>query len=49
MSKKDKTTKPFFVTTMGDMGGNRGETEENEILWDLDRDTEPKAPKSESK
>ncbi len=49
MSKKDKATKPYFATTMHDMGGNTGHTEENEVLWDLDTDTEPKAPPSGSK
>lgn len=48
MSKKEKTTKPFFVTTMGDMGGNRGETPENEVLWDLEN-VNTKPPESFSK
>lgn len=49
MAKKEKVTEPFFATTMEDMGGNRGKSPENEILWDLDTDTEPKAPESYSK
>jgi hypothetical protein len=48
MSKKEKTTKPFFATTMDDMGGNRGETPENEILWE-EENRSTKAPKSYSK
>lgn len=49
MSKhKDTTTKPFFATTMHDMGGNTGHTPENEIAWDT-LDDHTKAPPSFSK
>lgn len=47
--KKKVENEQFFATSMGDMGGNIGDTPENEILWDLNRDSAPKAPKSESK
>lgn len=46
MSKKEKTTEPYFATSMQDMGGNTGHTPENEVLWDIGNE---KKPKSESK
>jgi hypothetical protein len=35
MKKNPVENEQYFATTMEDMGGNRGVSEENEVLWDL--------------